>query len=243
MTQTNTNTVTSSSINESLATETAERVSRIEREFTDGFNLINNHENTVTIFGSARFKEGNKHYEAARAVGAALASEGYTVVTGGGGGIMEAGNRGAFEADGKAIGLNITLPHEQVLNPYTTDSMPFHYFFTRKVVLAFNAQAYVYFPGGFGTLDELFEVITLIQTHKLSRVPVVLVGTEFWSGLDEYIRAHLLDGDQTISPGDEQLYTITDDVDEVIAAIKAGHREPQADAHVGDLQFTHPSQQ
>lgn len=208
---------------ESLEQETSERLTRIESEFADGFKLINEHDDTVTIFGSARFKEGNHHYEQARAIGNALAKEGYTIVTGGGGGIMEAGNRGAFEAEGKSIGLNITLPHEQILNPYTTASMPFHYFFTRKVVLTFEAQAYVYLPGGFGTLDELFEVITLMQTNKLPRVPVVLVGTEFWGGLDVFIREHLLAGDKTISEGDENLYIITDSVDEVVQAVKA-HR-------------------
>lgn len=227
---TQTNILTKQNITkESLQQETAERVTRIEREFADGFNLINNHENTVTIFGSARFKEGNKHYELAREVGSALAKEGFTIVTGGGGGIMEAGNRGAFEADGQSIGLNITLPHEQVLNPYTTDSMPFHYFFTRKVVLAFEAQAYVYLPGGYGTLDELFEVMTLMQTNKIPHVPIVLMGSEFWGGLDTFIREHLLDGDKTISPGDENLYTITDSVDEAVEVITR-HRESSENA-------------
>lgn len=217
--------------------ETNERLSRIGREFKEGFEIVNRHTNSVTIFGSARFKEGNEHYEQARAVGAALAKEGYTIVTGGGGGIMEAGNRGAFEAGGQSIGFNIMLPHEQVLNPYTTDSMPFHYFFTRKVVMTFGARAYVYLPGGFGTLDELFEVMTLMQTRKLPRVPIILVGVAYWSGLDAFIREHLLAGDQTISPGDEHIYTITDNIDDVVALIDANRPAGEIKVDVGDLHF------
>lgn len=221
MTQTQTKTQTPQDIKLAVEKQTSDRLSRIEREFKDGFDTANHHSNTVTIFGSARFKEGNVHYEQARAVGSALARKGYTIVTGGGGGIMEAGNRGAFEADGPSIGFNITLPHEQILNPYTTDSMPFHYFFTRKVVLTFGAKAYIYFPGGYGTLDELFEVMTLMQTGKIPRVPIIMVGAEFWSGLDTFIRQQMLEGDQTVSQGDEHLYTITDDVEEVVAALAA----------------------
>ena len=226
MTLTQTNTQKPATVPD-IAEEASERVGRIEKEFTEGFAKVDKHTNTVTIFGSARFKDGNDHYEKARAIGAALANEGYTIVTGGGGGIMEGGNRGAFEAGGQSIGFNITLPHEQVLNPYTTDSMPFHYFFARKVALTFNARGYVYLPGGFGTLDELFEVITLVQTNKLARVPIILVGTEFWGGLDTFIREHLLAGDRTISEGDENLYTITDDVDEVVRLISEHPEQPR----------------
>lgn len=226
MTLTQTNTQKPATVPD-IAREASERVGRIEREFTDGFAKVDKHTDTVTIFGSARFKEGNIHYEKARAIGAALAKDGYTIVTGGGGGIMEAGNRGAFEAGGQSIGFNISLPHEQVLNPYTTDSMPFHYFFTRKVALTFNARGYVYLPGGFGTLDELFEVVTLMQTGKLARVPIILVGSEFWGGLDAFIRQHLLDGDQTISSGDEHIYTITDDVAEVARLIREHPKQPR----------------
>ena len=214
-------------------------------EFTNDFisNLWIKHSDSVTIFGSARFKEGNEHYEKARAIGAALAKEGYTIATGGGGGIMEAGNRGAFEADGQSLGFNITLPHEQVLNPYVTDSMPFHYFFTRKVVLTFGARAYVYFPGGYGTFDELFEVMTLMQTHKLPQVPIILVGSTYWNGLDTFIREHLLAGDQTISPGDEHIYTITDDVDQVVSLINASRDDTNIKVNVNDLHFTETTQQ
>lgn len=233
---------TDENVNSASPEETNERLSRIETEFKDGFEIVNNHSNTVTIFGSARFKEGNEHYEQARAVAAGLAREGYTIVTGGGGGIMEGGNRGAFEAGGQSLGFNITLPHEQVLNPYTTDSMPFHYFFTRKVVLTFGAQAYVYFPGGYGTMDELFEVMTLMQTNKVPHVPIVLVGTKFWSGLDVFIREHMLAGDSTISPGDEHIYTITDDVDEVVSLVTSA-RHTASKVDVSDLNFTDTRQQ
>lgn len=242
MVHTQTNTL-QSTIDQNLEQETTERLSRIDREFKDGFDIVNQHSNTVTIFGSARFKEGNEHYEQARAVAAALAKEGYTIATGGGGGIMEGGNRGAFEAGGQSLGFNITLPHEQVLNPYTTDSMPFHYFFTRKVVLTFGAQAYVYFPGGYGTLDELFEVMTLMQTNKIPHVPIILVGTKFWNGLDTFIREHLLAGDETISAGDEAIYTITDSVDEVVELMKTARQTADPKVDVADLHFTHPSQQ
>lgn len=201
--------------------ETKERLTRVDAELADGFDIVNKHEKTVTIFGSARFEEGNKHYDLARKVGGMIASAGYAVSTGGAGGIMEAGNRGAFEAGGDSLGFNIELPHEQVLNDYTTENLAFKYFFTRKVILAYGAKAYVFFPGGFGTLDEFFEIITLIQTDKAPRAPLILVGSEFWSGLDEYIKKSLLNGDKTISEGDEKLYTITDDPEEVIRLIDA----------------------
>lgn len=205
----------------SVRKETKDRLTRVDAELADGFDIITKYEKTVTIFGSARFKEGNKHYDAARKLSQMISGAGYTVSTGGAGGIMEAGNRGAFEAGGDSLGFNIKLPHEQVLNEYTTESLAFRYFFTRKVILAYGAKAYVFFPGGFGTLDEFFEILTLIQTDKAPRAPMILVGTEFWSGLDEYIKKSLLEGDKTISEGDENLYTITDDLEEVVRLIDA----------------------
>lgn len=214
---------------QSVEQETAERLSRIDKEFSDGFKKVNKYSNTVTIFGSARFTEDHPYYQKAREVGAALSKAGYTIVTGGGGGIMEAGNRGAYEAGGKSLGFNIELPHEQVLNPYTTDSMPFRYFFTRKVILAFGASAYVIFPGGYGTLDEFFEIITLIQTKKMPAAPIILVGNEFWQGMDEFIREQMLEKAQTISPDDELLYTITEDTDVITATINA-YRQKQIEA-------------
>lgn len=208
---------------QSIEEETRERITRIDKEFADGFDIVNADRKTVTFFGSARLAEDNRHYQKARELGARLAHEGYTIVTGGGAGIMEAGNRGAFEADGKSVGLNISLPHEQVLNPYTTKSMPFHYFFTRKVLLAYGAEAYVYFPGGFGTLDELFEIVTLIQTKKMPAAPIILMGSDFWSGMEHFVTKYLLEQEQTIGPDDVNIYTITDDIDEAVRIIEAHH--------------------
>lgn len=210
-------------IKKELLNETSERITRIDNEFADGFELIGKYNYTVSFFGSARFEETNPHYQKARDVAAELVKEGYTIVTGGGGGIMEAGDRGASENGGQSIGLNIQLPHEQHANPYTTEAMGFRYFFTRKVILAYGADAYIYFPGGFGTLDELFEIITLMQTKKMPLAPVILVGSEFWTAMDMFIKTYMLEGEHTISPGDEELYTITEDI-HVIKAIIDQHR-------------------
>jgi uncharacterized protein (TIGR00730 family) len=211
-------------IQRELIKETADRVSRIDREFADGFDLINKYNDTITFFGSARFDASHPYYQKAREIAGALSDEGYTIVSGGGGGIMEAGDRGAKEAGGNSIGLNIELPREQTLNPYTTESMAFRYFFTRKVILVFGAAAYVYFPGGYGTLDEFFEVITLIQTKKMPIAPIICVGSEYWTAVDRLIRTYLLEGMHTITPGDEDLYTITEDI-QVIKAIVNHHRD------------------
>jgi uncharacterized protein (TIGR00730 family) len=211
-------------IKKELLKETSERITRIDREFADGFDLIGKYNYTVSFFGSARFTEENPFYQKAQEIAGELVKEGFTIVTGGGGGVMEAGDRGAFEAGGQSIGLNIQLPHEQAPNPYTTESMSYRYFFTRKVILAYGADAYIYFPGGFGTLDELFEIITLIQTKKMPLAPIILVGSEFWTALDMFIKTYLLEGEHTISPGDEELYTITEDI-HVIKAIIEHHRD------------------
>lgn len=211
-------------IQKELREETSERVSRIDSEFADGFDLINRYNDTITIFGSARFDASHPYYQKARQIAAMLSDEGFTIVTGGAGGIMEAGNRGAMEAGGNALGLNIELPHEQAVNDYATETMTFRYFFTRKVILAFCASAYLFFPGGYGTLDEFFEIITLIQTKKMPLAPVILVGNDYWNSLDEFIRTHLLEGAHTITPGDEQLYTITEDP-EVIRKVINHHRD------------------
>ena len=207
-----------------LAKETSERLSRIDNEIANGLNLINKYNDTITIFGSARFDEHHQYYKKAAQVSAAIAQEGYAIVTGGGGGIMEAANRGAFEAGCESIGLNILLPFEQALNPYTTESMSFRYFFTRKVMLAFGAGGYLYFPGGYGTLDELFEIVTLIQTRKMPVAPIILVGSEFWNKWDELIRSSLLEGEHTIAPGEEKLYIITDDIDLIKSTLNK-HRD------------------
>jgi uncharacterized protein (TIGR00730 family) len=207
-----------------LETETAERVGRIDTEFADGFDFINKYNDTVSIFGSAMpWDETNRHYQKARELAKILSEDGYSIVTGGGPGIMEAGNRGAQEAGGHSLGLNIQLPREQYLNPYATESMSFRYFFTRKVLLAFGAMAYVYFPGGFGTFDELFEIITLIQTKKMPPAPVILVGSEFWTGIDRFVRTYMLKEEGTITEKELDLYTITDDI-MVIKTIIDDHR-------------------
>ena len=187
------------------------RASRIAREFDDGLKFIRKYKKSVTVYGSARFAQDNPHYIDARALGARIAKLGYAVVTGGGPGIMEAANRGAKEVGGDSIGLNIELPSEQILNPYTTDSLSFYYFFSRKTTMSFSSETYIFYPGGFGTLDEFFEIVTLIQTKKLRPTPIVLVGKDFWEPLNDYIKKEMLEVHGAINKADLNLYTITDD--------------------------------
>ncbi len=196
------------------------RIFRIMAEFVEGFQFLSNIKREVTVFGSARTPGTNKWYREAEKFGALLAGGGFTVVTGGGPGIMEAANKGAYEAGGKSVGLNIQLPMEQRINPYVKDSKAFYYFFTRKVILAASAQAYVYFPGGFGTLDELFEILTLIQTEKSETIPVVLVGKSFWEPLDGFIREVMFAEFDTISRNDLELYKIVDTAEEAYEIIR-----------------------
>lgn len=197
------------------------RLGSVEEELQAGYNVVRKYHKTVTVFGSARTPEGEPYYEAARQLGAKLAAFDYTVITGGGRGIMEAANRGAFETGGTSIGFNITLPHEQKLNPYTTESLAFSHFSPRKIAMTLYADAYVYFPGGFGTLDEMMEILTLIQTGKTAKAPVILYGTDFWRPLDEFVRTTMLEKEHLVSPGDELLYTITDDIDEMVSLVRA----------------------
>ena len=196
------------------------RVSRISMEFSRGFKFIQKYPKSVSFFGSARFKEDNEHYKKARALANRLSLLGYAVVTGGGPGIMQAGNHGAYDAGGESVGLNIRLPNEQVVNPYVKDSIDFYYFFSRKVTLSFSAEAYLYFPGGFGTLDEFFEILTLVQTHKIPQIPIILVGSDYWNPLNDFIQKNLLEKHSAISPEDIDLYKILDDDDEIIEVIK-----------------------
>lgn len=196
------------------------RLGNIDGEVQSGYNILRKYHKTVTIFGSARTPEDNADYTKAREVAFHLAQANYAVVTGGGHGIMEAANRGAFEAKGDSIGFNIALPHEQSLNEYTTESFAFAHFAPRKITMTLYADAYVYFPGGFGTFDELTEILTLIQTGKTNKAPVILVGSDFWKPFDQLVRNDLL-LHNTIAEVDMSLYTITDDTDEIVRLVKA----------------------
>jgi len=195
-----------------------ERLSRVRHELEMGFGALEDIAPAISVFGSARTPEGHPEYEASREVARRLGQRGYSIITGGGPGDMEAANRGAREAGTHSVGLNIELPFEQHANPYLDISLEFHYFFTRKVMFVRYASGFVIFPGGLGTLDEAFEALTLEQTDKVFDFPVVLVGTEFWSGLVAWIRDQLL-GSGKISPGDIDLLHVTDDLDEVVALV------------------------
>jgi len=185
------------------------RIVRIAWEFLNGFRKLHFAGPCVTVFGSARFQEDNKWYSLARQVGGELGRRGFTVMTGGGPGIMEAANRGAREVNAPTIGCNIVLPHEQIENPYCDTTVWFRYFFIRKVMLVKYSYGFVVMPGGFGTLDELFEALTLVQTKKIDNFPIVLMGCEYWDELFDFINQRLV-RDETISPHDRSLYRITD---------------------------------
>ncbi|MFC1556896.1 TIGR00730 family Rossman fold protein [candidate division KSB1 bacterium] len=198
------------------------RLFRIIAEFVEGFEDLNALPPAVTIFGSARTRPGDKYYKLARDLGKRLVKEKLCVITGGGSGIMEAANRGAFEAKGISVGLNIELPFEQQPNPYINKLINFRYFFVRKVMFVKYAHAFVAFPGGFGTMDEVFEMLTLIQTDKIKEFPVILVGSEFWNSLLEFVNKTLL-GTGKISPEDVELIHVVDSLDEVIQKIHDFH--------------------
>ncbi len=194
-------------------------VERIAAEFRAGFAEIAKIDRpAVTLFGSARIPEGHPFYEAARAVGRRFAERGWAVITGGGPGLMEAGNRGAKEGGGLSIGFNIELPHEQDANPYLDISHTFEHFYARKVCFVKPAEGFVIFPGGFGTLDELYESLTLIQTGKVMHFPVVLYDSEHWADMLDWVRGELLD-DHLISPNDLDLLSVTDDVEEAVEIV------------------------
>lgn len=194
------------------------RVMRIQAEFVEGFGALAHLPRAVTVFGSARTKPGTLQYELGRQIGTALAKEGVAVITGGGPGTMEAANRGAKDADGQSIGLGIELPFEQGLNEYVDLGINFRYFFVRKTMFLKYSQGFVCLPGGFGTLDELFEALTLVQTKKVTKFPVVLFGTEYWGGLVDWIRESVLEFGN-ISPGDLDLIHVTDDVDDMVRVV------------------------
>jgi uncharacterized protein (TIGR00730 family) len=190
------------------------RVFRIMSEFVQGFELLRSTGLAVTFWGSARLKPDDKYYKAAEELAAKLAKKGFAVVSGGGPGIMEASNVGAFKVGGKSIGLNIQLPYEQKLNPYTTHSLSFDFFFSRKVMLTFASEVYVYFPGGFGTMDEFFEIVTLIQTGKIPQIPIVLYGKEFWEPLLRFFEQDMLKKFGTIDASDLALFQLVDTVED-----------------------------
>ena len=190
------------------------RVLRIQGEFVMGFNALAEVGAAVAVFGSARVSEGHPWYESARELGRRLAETGFAVITGGGPGIMEAANRGAAEGDGLSIGCNIELPFEQAGNPYSNLSINFRYFFVRKTMFVKYTEGFVIFPGGFGTLDELFEALTLVQTRKISRFPIVLYGSDYWRGMVDWIEKTML-AEGLISPEDLNLLIITDSIDEI----------------------------
>src|SRR5216683_6536930 len=198
------------------------RVLRIQAEFVEGFGLLAELGPAVSVFGSARSVRGTNEYDRAERIGAGLASAGYAVITGGGPGIMEAANRGAVSANGISVGLGIELPIEQGLNEYVEIGLEFRYFFVRKTMFVKYSQAFVVLPGGFGTLDELFEAVTLVQTGKITKFPIVLVGGSYWSGLLAWLR-DVVSGEGKVSPGDLDLLSIADDPDEVVRIIHAAH--------------------
>jgi len=196
------------------------RLFRIMAEFVDGFETMNKVGRAVTVFGSARTVQTAMPYRQAVELGRRFAEEKYAVITGGGPGIMEAANRGAFEAKGTSVGLNITLPMEQKPNAFQNIELNFHYFFIRKVMFVKYASAFVIFPGGFGTMDEFFEAMTLIQTEKIRTFPVVLIGVDFWQGMLDWIRQVMLEQYGNISTEDMNRFILTDDIEEAVCTVK-----------------------
>jgi uncharacterized protein (TIGR00730 family) len=215
------------------------RVLRIQSEFVEGFGLLAELPRAVSVFGSARTPRDHPHYLAGVQLGAALSEAGYAVITGGGPGAMEAANRGCSEAGGLSVGLGIELPFEQELNEWVDVGISFRYFFVRKTMFVKYAQAFVILPGGFGTLDELFEALTLVQTRKVTRFPVILFGTEYWGGLVAWVRETLA-GQGTISRTDMDLLTLTDDVGEAVAVVQAAEAARQAGDNGGGMRALLP---
>lgn len=200
-----------------------ERAMSYADDLLHGLKIMRTFPQGVVVYGSARVKPNEKYALAARELGGMLARNGHAVITGGGPGIMEAAHHGAFEYGGRTIGLNIELPHEQHINPYVTDQLEFKYFFARKVMLAMSGKVYVFFPGGFGTLDELSEILVLMQEGKMPKMPVYLYGKSYWRSLDKFFRNHLYK-DKMIHFNDLSIYKITNDLTEIVkAANKIGH--------------------
>lgn len=206
---------------EEIKKEEEKSLELINKELKSGFDFIQKYDKSVTFFGSARFKEDDEHSQEAETLAQKIVKElGYTVITGGGPGIMQAANKGASQAGGASLGLTIKLPHEQVTNPYVKEEVGFYYFFTRKTIMTFAAEAYLFFPGGFGTLDEFFEILTLVQTKKIPPVPIILVGKDFWDPLNDFIKKHVHETHKAVSGDEMRLYSIMEDHDEIITKIK-----------------------
>jgi uncharacterized protein (TIGR00730 family) len=195
------------------------RIFRIMAEFVDSFQTMSQVGPAVTIFGSARTKPSDKYYRAAQAIGKGLAKHKLAVITGGGPGIMEAANRGAMQCGGKSVGLNIELPHEQSGNRYANVPIHFHYFFARKVCFVKYSLGFIYMPGGFGTLDEFFEVLTLVQTQRIPSFPLILFGSDYWDGLLKWAKSAMREKHSFISPNDLDLVTVVDKPEEAIECI------------------------
>jgi len=195
------------------------RIFRVMAEFTEGFEELSSIGPAVSIFGSARTKPDDKYYKLAQETAAELVRQGFSVITGGGGGIMEAANKGAAEAGGKSVGLNIDLPMEQTPNEYQNLSMHFRYFFCRKVMFLKYAHGFIAFPGGYGTMDEFFEAFVLIQTLKQASFPVILMGSDYWAGLVDWLKKKMLKEHEYISPKDLDVFTVVDDSQEAIRII------------------------
>ena len=196
------------------------RLTRITQEFAKGFHFLKNYGKSATFFGSARSIAGGKHYEEARKLAFLLSKDDFAVITGGGPGIMEAANRGATEAGGQSAGINIQLNQTQNVNPYVRESISFNYFFTRKVMLAFASEVYIFFEGGFGTLDEFFEMITLVQTRKIDPIPIILVGESYWSPLLRWIEKDVYEKRKNINKEDMKIYRLVKDVGEAHRVIR-----------------------
>jgi len=197
------------------------KLKTIIEEFHKGIETVQKFNPSVTFYGSTRITEEHPYYKKVQNLTYRIAKElGYAVLSGGGPGIMEAANRGAFEASGRSVGLTIKLPFEQVTNPYVTDEIPFHFFFTRQAAMSYSTEVCVFCPGGFGTLNELFENLTLQQTGKIGKIPVILFGSDFWNPIDKMIKENLLEQYQTISEKDMRLYTIEDDENIILEIIK-----------------------
>ncbi len=197
------------------------RIFRIMGEFVAGYEFLRHYKLAASVFGSARCQPSSKTYKEARKLGRMLAEAGFAVITGGGPGVMEAANRGAYEAGGKSVGINIQLPLEQRINPYVKESIAFNYFFVRKLMLSYASEVYIFFPGGFGTLDEFFEMITLIQTKKSHPVPVVLVDKKYWQPLLKWIDKVVYGKYKAIDKKDMDIYYLVDDAEEAFTLIKS----------------------